>query len=59
MTNQDPQTFLTARLYTNEKRRRIPGWSFDDLALLKSIKATTTRLWHYHHPRKNIIKLEE
>jgi len=59
MTNQDPQRILTARFYTDEKRRQIPGWSFDTLTLLKSIKANATHLWHHHHPHKNIIKLEE
>jgi hypothetical protein len=56
MTNQDPQTILT--VYKNKKSRRIPGWSFDDLALLKSIKSNATHLWH-HPPDLKIISLEE
>jgi hypothetical protein len=58
MPNQDPQETLTASFSTNEKRRRIPGWSFDDLALLKLIKGTTTRLWHLNQ-LKNIIRQED
>jgi hypothetical protein len=50
MTNPDPQTFLTAKLYSNENRRQIPGWSLHDLALLKSIKSNTTRLWDMRCP---------
>jgi hypothetical protein len=59
MPNPDPQTFLTVRLYTNENRRRTPGWSFDDLALLKSIKATSTRLWHTHRLENKVIRLQD
>jgi len=59
MTNQDPKRILTARFYTDEKRHHIPGWSFDDLARLKLIKDTATRLWHLHRPDRKIIRLEE
>jgi hypothetical protein len=51
--------WFLARFYTNEKRRRIPGWSFDDLARLKLIKDSATRLWHHHHPYRKIIRLED
>jgi hypothetical protein len=44
---------------TFEKSRRIPRWQFDNLALLKLIKDSTTRLWGHHHPRKNIVRLED
>ena len=51
--------WLLTRFYGNEKRRRIPGWSLDDLGLLKGIKDNVARLWRNHHPRKNIINLED
>jgi len=57
MTNQDPQEILT--VHKNGKRRQIPGWSFDDLARLKLIKANATPLSHHHHPHKNIIRLDD
>jgi len=50
MTNSDPQRILTARFYTDEKRRHIPRCSFDDLAILKSIKSNATRLWDMRCP---------
>jgi len=40
MPNQGPQTFLT--VHKNGKWRQIPGWSFDDLALLTIINAHAT-----------------
>ena len=57
MTNQDPQRILT--VYKNERRRQIPGWSVDDLTLLKLIKDTTTRLWQNRNPYKHIIRLKD
>jgi len=57
MTNQDPKRILTARFYTDEKRHHIPGWSFDDLARLKLIKDTATRLWRHHHPANKPLSL--
>jgi hypothetical protein len=57
MTNQDPQKILT--VYRNGKRRQISQWSFDDLALLKIIKDTATRLWDMRSPDRTIIRLED
>lgn len=51
--------WLLARFYGNEKRRRVPGWHLEDLALLKIIKDNATRLWHHHRPGKNVISLED
>jgi len=51
--------WLLARFHGNEKRRRIPGWQLEDLALLKIIKDNAARLWHHQHPRKKIISLED
>ncbi len=34
--------WLVARFYATEKRRRIPGWQLEDLALLKIIKDNAT-----------------
>jgi hypothetical protein len=59
MTNQDPQTFLAARFYTNEKRCQATRWQVDDLALLKSIKDNALRLWDNHRPDRKVIRLEE
>ena len=44
--------WLLARLYGNEKRRRVPGWHLEDLALLKIIKDNATRIWNHHRPGK-------
>jgi hypothetical protein len=51
--------WFLARLYTEEKRRQITGWSFDDLARLKLIKDTATRLWDMRRPDRKIIRLED
>jgi hypothetical protein len=51
--------WLLTRFYTNEKRRREHGWSFDDLALLKSIKANANRLLNIRRPEKKITRLED
>jgi hypothetical protein len=48
-----------ARLYEAEKRRRIPRWHLEDLALLKIIKTNALRLWNNHRPDKKIIRLED
>jgi hypothetical protein len=48
-----------ARLYEAEKRRRIPRWHLEDLALLKIIKTNALRLWNTHRPDRKIIHLEE
>jgi hypothetical protein len=48
-----------ARLYEAEKRRRIPRWHLEDLALLKIIKTNALRLWNNHRPDRKIIRLEE
>ena len=48
-----------ARLYEAEKRRRIPRWHLEDLALLKIIKTNALRLWDNHRPDREIIRLEE
>jgi hypothetical protein len=48
-----------ARLYAAEKRRRIPRWQLEDLALLKIIKTNALRLWNNHRPDRKIIRLEE
>jgi len=48
-----------ARLYAAEKRRRIPAWQLEDLALLKIIKTNALRLWNNHRPDRKIIRLEE
>jgi len=48
-----------ARLYEAEKRRRIPRWHLEDLALLKIIKTNALRLWNTHRPERKIIRLEE
>jgi len=34
--------WLVARFYATEKRRRIPGWQLEDVALLKIIKDNAT-----------------
>jgi len=57
LSNAQAQTKQAALPTTSENRRQLPGWQFDDLALLKAIKDNATRLWH-HHPAKNTIKLE-
>jgi hypothetical protein len=51
--------WLLTRSYTNEKRRREHGWSFDDLALLKSIKANANRFLNIRRPEKKITRLED
>jgi hypothetical protein len=51
MANQDPQKSLT--VYQNEKIRRIPGWSLNDLALLKFVKENTVRLGNIHRSDRN------
>jgi hypothetical protein len=48
-----------ARLYEAEKRRRIPRWQLEDLALLKIIKTNALWLWNNHRPDRKIIRLEE
>ena len=48
-----------ARLYEAEKRRRIPRWHLEDLALLKIIKTNPLRLWNTHRLDRKIIRLEE
>jgi hypothetical protein len=48
-----------ARLYEAEKRRRIPRWHLEDLALLKVIKTNALWLWNNHRPDRKIIRLEE
>ena len=48
-----------ARFYSAEKRRRIPGWLLEDLALLKIIKTNALRLWNNHRLDRKIIRLEE
>jgi len=49
-----------AVLYTIFKNmHRIPGWQFDDLALLKAIKDSATRLWQHYYLKRKIIRLEE
>jgi len=45
--------------YSAEKRRRIPAWQLEDLALLKIIKTNALRLWNNHRPDRKIIRLEE
>jgi len=37
-----------ARFYAAEKRRRIPAWQMEDLALLKIIKTNALRLCNNH-----------
>jgi len=59
MPNPDPQTILTARFHTNENRHRIPGWSFDDLTLLKPIKDNATGLWSFRYPDRKMVRLED
>jgi hypothetical protein len=44
-----------ARLYAAEKRRRIPRWQLEDLALLKIIKTNALRLWNNHRPDRKTI----
>ncbi len=48
-----------ARLYEAEKRRRIPRWHLEDLALLKVIKTNALWLWNNRRPDRKIIRLEE
>jgi hypothetical protein len=48
-----------ARFYSAEKRRRIPAWYLEDLALLKIIKTNALRLWNNHRPDRKIIQLED
>ena len=48
-----------ARSYSSEKRRWIPAWKLEDLALLKIIKTNALRLWNNHRPARKIIRLEE
>ena len=48
-----------ARFYAAEKRRRIPRWQLEDLALLKIIKTNALRLWNNHRLDRKIIRLEE
>jgi len=48
-----------ARFYSVEKRRRIPAWQLEDLALLKIIKTNALRLWNNHRPDRKIILLED
>ncbi len=50
--------WLLTRFYTNEKSLRIPRWTLDDLACLKLIKDTATRLWH-RRLGKNVIHLND
>lgn len=47
------------RIYQIERGRTRQRLSIDDLALLKIIKDNATRIWHNHHPGKNIISLED
>ena len=47
-----------ARLYEAEKRRRIPRWHLEDLALLKVIKTNALWLWNNRRPDRKIIRLE-
>jgi hypothetical protein len=47
------------RFYSAEKRRRIPRWQLEDIALLKIIKINALRLWNNHRPDRKIIRLEE
>ncbi len=48
-----------ARFYSAEKRRRIPAWQLEDLALLKIIKTNALQLWNNHRPDRKIISLED
>jgi len=48
-----------ASFYSAEKRRRIPAWQLEDLALLKIIKTNVLRLWNNHRPDRKIIRLED
>jgi len=54
-----PWLWTLAKLYEAEKRRRIPRWHLEDLALLKIIKTNALRLWNTHRPDRKIIRLEE
>jgi len=59
LSNAHAQKNQAALSTTSEKRRRIPGWQFDDLALLKAIKDNATRLWSNHCPDRKIITLDD
>jgi len=48
-----------ARFYSAEKKRRIPRWQLEDLALLKIIKTNALRLWNNHRPDRKSIQLED
>jgi len=52
--------WLLARFYVIEKRRRIPEWQLDDLALLKIIKDNASSLWHrlQEKPKAKIIPFQ-
>jgi len=54
-----PWLWTLARFYPAEKKRRIPGWQPEDLALLKIIKTNALRLWNNHRPDRKIIRLED
>ena len=51
--------WLLTRFYTNEKKRQIPRWQLEDLALLKVIKTNAVMLWENHSPDRKIIRLKE
>ena len=51
--------WMLARFYANEKRHRVPGWQLEDLALLKIIRDSATRIWNHHYRGKKIIRLED
>jgi hypothetical protein len=58
LSTAQTQTKQAALSTIFENMRRIPGWSFDDLARLKLIKNSATRHWHHHHSNIKIIRLE-
>ena len=59
MTNQDPQTILTARLHKNKKRHPGTRWQFNDLALLKTFKDNALRLWEMRCLDRKINRLAD
>ena len=48
-----------ARFYSTEKKRRIPAWQMEDIALLKIGKTNALRLWNTHRLGRKIIRLED
>lgn len=51
--------WLLFRFHAREWQRRRPRFSTEEIALIKTIKDNSTRIWENHRPGRNVVRLEE